>query len=106
MRWLCDAAAAMGTENKDRNREEDALLNVEANTLAACAGLACSSESRCMSAGGWCTVKVGFAIPGSAQVCVGWTSALPVRWMVMKRGVRVRRGTKGTLIAKAVHATM
>ena len=39
-RWLCDAAAAMGTENKDRNRG-DALLKVEANTLAACADLAC-----------------------------------------------------------------
>jgi hypothetical protein len=35
-RWLCEAAAAMGTENKDRNRG-DARLKVEANTLAACA---------------------------------------------------------------------
>lgn len=38
-RWLCEAAAAIGTENKDRKRG-DAFLKVEANTLAACAGIA------------------------------------------------------------------
>lgn len=38
---LCDAAAATGTENKDTSREEDALLKVEANSLAACANIAC-----------------------------------------------------------------
>jgi len=38
-RWLCEAAAAMGTENKDRKRGE-AFLKVEANTLATCADLA------------------------------------------------------------------
>jgi len=42
-RWLCEAAAAIGTENKDRNRG-DALLKVDANSLAACAGLACRSD--------------------------------------------------------------
>lgn len=36
-RWLCEAAAATGTENRDTNRG-DALLKAEANTLAACAG--------------------------------------------------------------------
>ena len=38
---LCEAAAATGTENKDTSREEDARLMVEANSLAACADLAC-----------------------------------------------------------------
>jgi len=33
-RWLCEAAAATGTENKDRKRGE-ALRKAEANTLAA-----------------------------------------------------------------------
>lgn len=51
MRCLWDAAAAMGTENKDRTRDEDARLKVEANTLAACAGLACRSRSCCGRAG-------------------------------------------------------
>jgi hypothetical protein len=37
-RWLCEAAAATGTENKDRKRG-DALLKLEANRLAAFAGL-------------------------------------------------------------------
>lgn len=48
MRWLCDAAAAMGTENKDRNRGE-ALLKVEANTLATCEGHAWKCGRRCRS---------------------------------------------------------
>jgi hypothetical protein len=39
-RWLCEAAAATGTENKDRKRG-DALLKAEENTLAACVDLAC-----------------------------------------------------------------
>jgi hypothetical protein len=39
-RWLCEAAAAMGTENKDRPRGEDALRKIEANTLAAYARFA------------------------------------------------------------------
>lgn len=34
-RWLCEAAAATGTENKDMKRG-DALRKAEANTLAAC----------------------------------------------------------------------
>lgn len=38
-RWLCEAAAAMGTEKRDRLREEDALRKIEANTLAAYARL-------------------------------------------------------------------
>jgi hypothetical protein len=50
-RWLCEAAAAMGTENKDRNRG-DALLKVEANTLAAFAGLACRTCLRARGRGG------------------------------------------------------
>lgn len=41
--WLCDAAAAIGTEKKDTYREEDALRKIEANTLATCVGLACGS---------------------------------------------------------------
>lgn len=36
-RWLCDAAAATGTENKDSDRGEVALRKIDANTLAACA---------------------------------------------------------------------
>lgn len=39
-RLLCEAAAAMGTEKADRARG-DALLKAEANTLAACAEIAC-----------------------------------------------------------------
>ena len=35
--WLCDAAAAMGTENKESDRGEVALRKIDANTLAACA---------------------------------------------------------------------
>lgn len=34
-RWLCDAAAATGKENKDKARDEDALLKAAANSLAA-----------------------------------------------------------------------
>lgn len=34
---LWDAAAATGTENKDRVRGEEALRKIDANTLAACA---------------------------------------------------------------------
>jgi hypothetical protein len=37
-RWLCEAAAATGTENKDRKRG-DAFLKLEANRLAAFTGL-------------------------------------------------------------------
>lgn len=42
----------MGTENKDRNRG-DALLKVEANTLAVCAGFVCVYKM-------WVRVGVGF----------------------------------------------
>lgn len=34
-RWLCEATAATGTENKDRTREEVARRKIGANTLAA-----------------------------------------------------------------------
>jgi len=34
---LWDAAAATGTENKDKVRGEGALRKIDANTLAACA---------------------------------------------------------------------
>jgi hypothetical protein len=47
-RWLCDAAAAMGTENKDRLRGEEALRKIDANTLAACAKVRVS-RARCGS---------------------------------------------------------
>jgi len=49
-RWLCDVAAAMGRENRDRNRG-DALLKVEANSLAASAGIACRSGVVCTEVG-------------------------------------------------------
>jgi hypothetical protein len=39
-RWLWEAAAAMGTENRGRPRGEDALRKIEANTLAAYARFA------------------------------------------------------------------
>jgi len=41
MRWFGDAAAARGTENSDRRREEDARRKAEANTLAVIWVLAC-----------------------------------------------------------------
>lgn len=39
-RLLCDVAAATGTENKDKTREEVARLKAEANSLAMYAGSA------------------------------------------------------------------
>jgi hypothetical protein len=47
---LWDAAAATGTENKDMDLG-DALLKIEANTLAACAGLACKIWLRACGSG-------------------------------------------------------
>lgn len=44
----------MGTENKDAKRGE-ALLKLEANTLAACAGLACKLDRG--RAGAGCVVE-------------------------------------------------
>jgi hypothetical protein len=41
VRVLCEAAAAIGSENKDNVREEVALRKTEANSLAACAAVAC-----------------------------------------------------------------
>jgi hypothetical protein len=54
-RWLCDAAAAMGTENKDRSRG-DALLEVEANTLAIFVGFVGVGLRSC----GRGSVKLGY----------------------------------------------
>lgn len=36
-RWLCDAAAAIGTEKRESDRGEVALRKIDANTLATCA---------------------------------------------------------------------
>lgn len=41
MRWFGDDAAAMGTENRDRKREEDARRKAEANSLAVGVVIAC-----------------------------------------------------------------
>jgi hypothetical protein len=44
--WLCEAEAAIGTENRESVREV-ARRNAEANSLAACAAIACGSVEAC-----------------------------------------------------------
>lgn len=59
-RWLLEAAAAMGTDRKETKREEEALLKVEANTLAA--GVEDACEVTCGRAG--VGVEVGCRVRG------------------------------------------
>ena len=64
-RWLCDAAAAMGTENKDRDRGEAALRKSDANTLAACARSRVSrARGGCGRAGAGCVRDGGMGCGG------------------------------------------
>jgi hypothetical protein len=58
-RWLCEAAAATGTENNDRKRG-DAFLKAEANTLAASADSRANSVVCCagMGNGGWDVCRI------------------------------------------------
>lgn len=58
-RWLCEAAAATGTENNDRKRG-DAFLKAEANTLATSADSRANSVVCCagMENGGWDVCRI------------------------------------------------
>jgi len=65
-RVFCEAAAATGSENKDRDRGV-ARRKIEANSLATCAAVACRS---------WWVVRLGCGT--IAQGEIGWRKDLSV----------------------------
>lgn len=69
--WLCDAAAATGTENRDRDRGEVALRKSDANTLAT------FTKTRGSRARSGCA-NVGRVRDDGGMGCQSWTTRVRV----------------------------